>query len=258
MKRILFALVLLPLQLALANGFDEMILWRYSSPIVPAGQYGSSPEQICRIGPNVLLLYSNPYNLRSLSWNFAAVNYGLGRWGVSGAFRSYSLNGLYGDYKTSMAFAYEPVENLGVSSSIDYSRLKFGEDASYNRIDLNIALSYTRKKFTGLLAINRINIKKPYDYPERVEPLILGAVDLGQGMIFNAGYKRTFTGESRWLFRQNIEIVRGANLNLGYMNNPNLLQWGLDLSWKSLNLSFGYHAVSRLNDTMVMGLSWGI
>jgi hypothetical protein len=258
MKKILFALIIIPVQFVWAAGPDEMILWRYSSPIIPQRHYGSTPEQICREGPSVLLLYSNPYNIKSLNWNNASVTYGFGRWGVSGAFRSYSLDGLYGDYKSSLGFAYLPIKKLGISASIDYGKLTFGDDANYNRVDFNLGLSYSRKNLAGMLALGRINLKKPYDSHENIEPMILGSFNPGDGMIFTAGYKESFTGEGRWLFKQDIGIINGLGLELGYMNNPSILQWGLDLSWKSLNLSLGYHAVSRLNDTVVMGLSWGI
>ncbi|HBZ01155.1 MAG TPA: hypothetical protein DEO84_07530, partial [candidate division Zixibacteria bacterium] len=89
-------------------------------------------------GPSVLLLYSNPYNIKSLSWNNASVTYGFGRWGISGAFRSYSLDGLYGDYKTLLGLAYLPIKNWGISLSIDYSKLTFGDDAKFNRVDFNL------------------------------------------------------------------------------------------------------------------------
>ena len=258
MKKILFALILLSSEIIWATGPDEMILWRYSSPIILQGRYGSTPEQICRRGPSVLLLYSNPYNIKSLNWNDASLTYGFGRWGVSGAFRSYSLDGLYGDYKTSLGLACMPVENLGISTSIDYGKLTFGEDAKYNRVDLNLGFSYSRKKLAGMLALSRINLKKPYDSSENIEPMVLGAYNPSERMIFTTGYKESSTGEGRWLFKQDIGIISGIDLELGYMNNPSILQWGLDLSWKSLNLSLGYHAISRLNDTVVMGLSWGI
>ncbi|HBC47756.1 MAG TPA: hypothetical protein DEO84_09015, partial [candidate division Zixibacteria bacterium] len=125
------------------------------------------------------------------------------------------------------------------------------------RVDFNLGLSYSGKKLAGMLALDRINLKKPYGETEKAEPMILGSYNPANGMIFTTGYKESFTGEGRWLFKQDISIINGLGLELGYMNNPGILQWGLDLSWKSLKLSFGYNAVSRLNDTMVMGLSWG-
>jgi hypothetical protein len=256
MKKLIFAFLLLPIQIALAVGPDEMLLWRYQSPIAASGQFGLSPSQICRKGPSALFLYSEPYNIKSLSWNYAAANVGFGRWGLTGSFRGYSLDGLYDDYKSSLGLAVMPIDNLGVSASVDYSALKFGNVSNYDKFDLNLGLSYSMKNIAGALALDRINLKTPYDYPEKAEPMLLGAVDFGEGMIFSAGYKRVYTGQGRWLFMQNIDLLRGIGMELGYMNNPGLLQWGLDLSWKSLNLSVGYHAISRLNDTIIMGLSW--
>jgi hypothetical protein len=82
-------------------------------------------------------------------------------------------------------------------------------------------------------------------------------VDIGDGMIFSGGFRESSQSKGRWFFKQDITIIKGTDLELGYMNNPNLLQWGLDLSWKSFRLSFGYLVISRLNNTMLIGLAWG-
>ena len=86
----------------------------------------------------------------------------------------------------------------------------------------------------------------------------MGSIDLGDGMIFSMGFKSLYTMQSRWFFKQDINIIKGADLELGYLNNPNILQWGLDLSWKSVRLSFAYQGIGKLNDSVVMGLSWGM
>ncbi len=126
-------------------------------------------------------------------------------------------------------------------------------------MELTLILKYHFKKnnLAGAMSLNRINLEKPYDYSRQIEPAVMGAVDLGDGMIFSAGFRESEGKQGRWFFKQDIAIVKGADLELGYMNNPNILRWGLDLSWKSLRLSFSYLAISRLNDTMVIGLSRG-
>jgi hypothetical protein len=257
MKRFILIFMLLPVQTLWASGPDEMILWRYQAPIVSEGHYSLSTAQIYHLGLKAIFLYSNPYRINSLAWNYGGFKYGFGHWGVIGSFRSYSISNLYSDYRTSLGLAINPFREWGISVNCDYSDEKFGRSESYSRFDLDLGLSYSRKNISGEVALRRINIKKPYDYPQRAEPQVIGAVDLGDGMIFTAGFKELYTKEGRWFFRQDISITGGANLDLGYMNNPNILQWGLDLSWKSLNFSFVYLVVGRLNDTMTMGLSWG-
>jgi hypothetical protein len=257
MIRFLLIILLFPVQTILASGPDEMILWRYQAPIVPKGHYTLSTGQIFRPGAKAVFLYSNPYRVNSLGWNYGGFKYGFGRWGIVGSFRSYILSDLYGDYRATLGLAANPYREWGLSLNCEYGDEEFGQSDRYSRLDLDLGLSCSRKNLSGELALKRINIKRPYDYPQRVEPQVLGAIDLGDGMIFTAGFKELYTKEGRWFFRQDINIIGGANLDLGYINNPNILQWGLDLSWKSLNFSFVYLVVGRLNDTMIMGLSWG-
>jgi hypothetical protein len=256
MRKILIALILFPIQLAISSGLDEMILWRYESPIIPKGQLSFAPNQICSKGPGILLLHSNPYSLSSLNWDYATVKYGWGYWGIIGGLKSYALSDLYNDYKASLGMAYEPIEVLAVSASCDYGKLKFGSDTNFSRFDLNLGLSYLRKNLAGVIAVNRINLKKPYNYSEKAEPMVMGSIDLGEGMIFSSGFRSQSSGEDRWFFTQNINIIKDIDLQLGYMNNPNILQWGLDLSWRSFRLGVGYMAISKLNDTLIMGISW--
>jgi hypothetical protein len=256
MRKYVLLLLFIPIQTLLASGLDEMILWRCQSPIIPEGRYSLSTNQIFKPGLKAVFLYSNPYRINSLGWNYAGLKYGSGRWGFIGSFRSYSYSDLYNDYRTSLKLAANPYEECGFSIALDYEDERFGPDDRYSGLGLDLGFSYSWDKMSGELALKKINIKKPYNYPQRIEPQVIGAIELGDGMIFSAGYKELYNKEARWFFRQDIGITAGANLDLGYMNNPNILQWGLDLSWKSLNFSFVYLVVGRLNDTITMGLSW--
>ncbi len=256
MKKMILTILILAVQIAGANGPDDMNLWRYETPLVPKGQFGLANGQILRSGPGGIFLYSNPYRVKSLSWNYGAFKYGFGRWGLMAGFRSYTLANLYNDYATSFELAIRLFSNAGLSLRGNYGHLKFGDVDSYNQFKIDAAVSYGYKNMAGELGFKRITVKKPYDYPERPEPQVMGSIELGDGMIFSAGFKRLYTMQSRWFFQQNINIVEGADLELGFLSNPNILQWGLDLSWKSVRLSFAYQGVGKLNDTMVMGLSW--
>jgi hypothetical protein len=257
MKRYLLIVLLFPIQALRASGPDEMILWRYQAPIVSEEHFSLSTGQIYRQGMKGIFLYSNPYRINSLGWNYAGLKYGSGHWGIIGSFRSYSLSDLYSDYRASLGLAVNPLGEWGLSAGCNYGREEFGRGNKYAGFNLDLGLSYTKDNLSGELAMKRINVKMPYDFPRRAEPQVTGAINLGDGMIFTAGYKRLYTKEGRWFFRQDIDIIEGASLDLGYINNPNILHWGLDLSWKSLNFNFVYLVVGRLNDTMAMGLSWG-
>jgi hypothetical protein len=141
MRKLLIAFLIFPIQNVWANGPDEMILGNYQSPIVPQGHYSTSPGLICREGANALLLYSKPYSISSLNWNFAAVNYGFGHWGIMGGFRSYALSGLYSDSKVTLGAAFKSSKGLAVSALWDFDSEKFGDDSRYGRADLNLGLS---------------------------------------------------------------------------------------------------------------------
>jgi hypothetical protein len=257
MKKVVMALLLIPVKCAFGGGFDDMIQWRYEAPIMPKGQFSLAPNQVYRKSSEILLLHSNPYALSSLNWDYAALKYGAGRWGVFGKFRSYTLSNLYADYATSLGTAYEFSENLAISASGEYGNMKFGDAVSYSSINLNLGLSYSRRNMAGVIAVNRINLKKPYEHYGNAEPMVIGSIDLGEGMIFSTGFRKQANGEGRWYIKQDIGIIDNIDLQLGYLNNPNILQWGLDLSWRSFRLGVGYMAISRLNDTLIMGLSWG-
>ncbi len=257
MKKLIPIILILSVHFAWASGPDDMILWRYEAPLVSAGQFGLATGQIVKSGPGGIFLYSNPYRVKSLGWNYGAFKYGFGQWGIMAGFRSYALSDLYDDHTTSLVLALKPFGSSGLSVGVNYGYLKFGAINSYDRFDIDAGFSYSYKKMAAELELDRITLKKPYDYPERPEPQVIGSIELGDGMIFSAGFKEFYTRQSRWFFQQNINIVRGADLELGYLSNPNILQWGLDLSWKSVRLSFAYQGIGKLNDTMVMGLSWG-
>jgi hypothetical protein len=80
---------------------------------------------------------------------------------------------------------------------------------------------------------------------------------LEPGILLSAGYSNPGLGLSRWYFGQRAALFDHAVVKLGLLNNPNVLFWGLDLSWKRITLDFTYFAIGRLTDTSVMGISYG-
>jgi hypothetical protein len=240
-------------------GIDESILWRYELSSGPADQFGFNPSFICGKGMGLMVLHSNPYQLNHLNWDFGSIKYGLGRIGFIGCFRSFRLSELYDNNTVSSGGAVMLNNHFGTSLMVNISTTKFGNFGNYSGSSLNVNLMYSVRDIMAIAGLKNITLKKPYSFPdiEKPEPYIIAKMSFGNGVQLLGGFRHLRTDINKWYFRQDIALSKGVGLSLGYMNNPNLLEWGLDLYWKNATLLFTYQAISKLNDTMILGLSFG-
>lgn len=260
MRWILLTLLLIWAQVSMASGPDEMILGPRYLP--GFGATGFVPVEVCRAGLRAQFLHADPYgsnDFGELGWSFAAMEYGAGRWGAFGRFRSYGLEGLYQDNSFVLGGALSPARGVSVSLSTTYEREEFGGENGYQRLDLGFSTSYTRSGAVLTGRFERLNLKKPYDFDGITTPDfgLSGSYSFDNGITLGVGYDNPGLGPGRLSLAQRADLVDMVGLKLGFMNNPDLLFWGLDLSYKKLTLDFTYIAIGRLNDTMVLGLSYG-
>jgi hypothetical protein len=257
MKRLVVILILFLSARLAASGFDDMVLWRYELPASSQNSFSLEPLNLSQDGFKAALLHADPYRISSLHWNYAAFKYGLTKWGIFGGARFYGLNNLYSNDQITLGGAFRPHPNFALAVSINNERELFQEIDSYNRIDLDAKISGSISGFTGGLDIDRINLSKSYDGPGIItpEPMIYGSLRFDENYQLSIGAKRLYAKRARWFFNQDANIINGIGLRLGYFSNPNVLNWGLDLNWKSFTFEFTYFAMSRLNDTMALGLT---
>jgi hypothetical protein len=260
MKWLLIFLSFLSLEDIAYAGFDDSILWRYEFASDSSKSYCFNPGYINSPGLGLIFLHTSPYQLRGLAWDFAGLKYGLGRFGFSGHYRSYRLSDLYSANSFSLTGAYKLRQGLDFSISTDLESEEYGQVSKYHRIDAGINLSYARGTIAALGGIRKINLRKPYDLTDidKPEAIILVSTCLAGGIQINAGYKCLNYGINKWYFSQDVALIKGVGLRLGYISNPALIEWGLDLSRKNITLIFTYQAISRLSDTMILGLSFGV
>ena len=257
MKRLIALLVLLTSARLAAGGFDDMVLWRYELPASSQNSFSLEPLRICQNGFMATFLHADPYRIGSLHWNYAAFKYGLTKWGIFGGARFYGLNDLYSDDLITIGGALRPHPDFALAISINHEREQFQEIDSYNRFDLDAKMSGSISSFTGVIDLDRISIMKSYDFPGMAtpEPMFYGSLKFNKDYRLSIGAKRLHTRRTRWFFNQDANIIDGIGLRLGYFSNPNVFNWGLDLNWKSFTFEFTYFAMSRLNDTMALGLT---
>jgi hypothetical protein len=265
MKRLIVIILLFSASAVSASGFDDMILWRYNLPARSSTVFSLEPMNISEHGFKTIFLHTNPYGIGSLRWDYAGFKYGAGKWGIYGQARFYGLNELYTDNIAAFGASVEPYKNIALSAAITRETENFEGIDSYSRLDLSSRLSGSfsisaKTDFTGVICIDRINLKKPYEFPgiDNPEPTIYGSFNFDDNSLFSVGLKRYYTKKTRWFFNQSVSIAEGVDLQLGYINRPNVFNWDLDLSWKSFTFAFTYLAISKLGDTMTLGLSYGM
>jgi hypothetical protein len=241
------------------GGPDDVALWRFGFPGLGRHKFSQEPFSVCARGLTAIAIYAEPYGISSLRWNHAGFKYGFGKWGFDGHFQSYGLTQLYAENTVALGAAFIPHGSLAVSAAIRYAMQTFDHLISYSGIYMDLGVSCKLRDFTGMLVLNRITLKKPYDFPEadRPEPAVSLSIKPDSNLVLSAGFKRTSRGRNRWFIEQSLNIVKDFELHLGYMTAPSILTGGLDISWRRFTLLLTYGAVSRLNDSVVLGLSFG-
>ena len=260
MKRIILIIILLSAAKISASGFDNMMLWRFDLPAYNSKSFSFEPLSMSKQGINAILLHADPYRISSLYWNYAAFKYGMGKWGFYGSARFYGLKDLYSNDRVELGALYRPNSNIAFALSTNHELEQYSGYEQYIRIDFDAKISGSVGNFIGMIDVDKINVEKPYDFPgvATPEPMIYGAYRSNGYYQLSVGAKRLNTKRTRWFFDQDINIIDNVGVRLGFYNNPNVFNWGLDLNWRLFTFEFTYFAVSKLNDTMALGLSFAM
>jgi hypothetical protein len=259
MIRITVLVTLLTSSNLLASGFDEMILWPYDIPDDSSRVINLEPSRICRRGLEGAFLHANPYRIQSLDWDYATVRYGIGRAGLFGQFGSYGLDGYYTKYSYTLGAATRMTESLSSAISGNFQRESFNHAGEYSRADLNIRVSYLYRRFGSILGLSRIKLGSDYEVSNDGSPGPWACISylFNGGIRLSASIKRNQYDRTRWLISQDIDISDAIDVHIGLLNRPRVFFGRLDLSYQWITLVLSYHSVSRLNDTIVLGLAVG-
>lgn len=259
MIRIVFFIALLTSSNLLASGFDEMILWPYDIPDDSSSVINLEPSRLCRRGLEAAFLHANPYGIQSLDWDYATVRYGIGHAGLFGQFGSYGLDGYYTKYTYSFGAAIRVTESLSSAISGNFKRESFYRAGNYLRADLNIRVSHRYRRLRSILGLSRMKLGSDYEVSNDGSPGPWACISylFKGGIRLSASIKRNQYGRTRWLISQDIDISDAIDVHIGLLNRPRVFFGRLDLSYQWITLVLSYHSVSRLNDTIVLGLAVG-
>lgn len=235
-----------------------MFLWQYQLPAADRG-FSFEPASVCSSGYGAIFIHGNPYQNAALSWDFASARYGFGRLGILASYRIYALDDLYGDATYSLGVASKMVNKTYLHISGRYSRESFEGVGNFSGVDCEIRASYHRDNFIGLVGFDGLNLNKPYENAalDQANPSATLIYSHPGSYVLAAGFKRSGAAWNRWYFDHRIQLAPSLDMRLGYITNPNVVEWGLDLTHKSFRLIFTYLGVSRLNDTILFGISVG-
>jgi len=260
MKSLLGALLIMVIyRSAGGTEFDHVILERFHCP--GSSEHGICLEasRLCRQGYTMAFLHTNPYRVNSLSWDFAVARYGWRGLGIYSTFRSYRLDDLYDDMTISAGMAAHIYKGAYALFSAERQREHFEGVDDFTRISCDFRVSYDAVKMVVEAGLEDMIAKLPYNVSpgERAEPVMRATYFASEAIGLSAGFRRDFAGRDRWTFGQSVLIADPIELHLGYMSNPNALQWGLDLSYERITFIFDYTSANKLDDTIIFGLSIG-
>ena len=91
---VLISILTMACGMAFGSGFDSSVLEHFNYPAL-AGGLSFEPSRLCQAGYGALFLHAEPYQIGTLSWDFAAARFGWRGLGVYGVFRSYRLDDIY-------------------------------------------------------------------------------------------------------------------------------------------------------------------
>ncbi|OGC93470.1 MAG: hypothetical protein A2W25_05645 [candidate division Zixibacteria bacterium RBG_16_53_22] len=258
-RAVIISILIAACDMAFASGFDDAVMERFNYPSLATNGLSFEPSRLCRPGFGAGFLHTNPYRIGSLSWDFAAARYGRRGLGLYGSFRSYRLDDIYNDVTIEAGVASHIYKGIYSSVSVARQREDFRGNDDFVRLTCDFRVSYDGGDFIAQAGLEGVVIRNPYDISggERSAPTFRAGYFATEDIMLSTGYRRDQFGRGRWTFGQETAIIPGVRLRLGFMNNPNTLEWGLDLSCKSLTLMFDYKAVNKLSDTVMLGLAMG-
>jgi hypothetical protein len=239
------------------SGLDDMFLLDVNSAPFSKNAFSLEPGNVCSRGYGFMLMHTNPYQNAALNWDLFAARYGFDEIGLAAYFRSYRLENLYNN----SLFAFGPAFSVGrgifARGTLSYEREEFKTVGNYSRIDLAGIISVHKGGLTGQARLEGLNLKKQYAHANTNNPrqLIDISYFVNDKLRLSAGISRDSQKRTRWCFEQELALTGNFSLQLGYINNPNTLQWGLDFSYGSFRFLLNYIATNKLNDTIILGIS---
>lgn len=239
------------------GGFEEMITCYQSLPGTFKNEYSHEPLSLCEKGMTGEFLHANPYKIQGMGWNFAGISFGRGAWAGYGEIKLYNLEELYSLTTLTGGAAMRLSHAIAGALSVEYARESFGGYGNYDGLALNTQVSFQQGNFGASAALSKLTVARRYEAKnDQPEPMLFLAYR-GDGVLLAAGLMKSSQQGGRFFASQEIRIAKSIGLRLGYMNNPNVLRWGLDFSLKMVRLTMTYIGVDRLNDTIVPGISAG-
>lgn len=220
-------------------------------------EYSHEPLSVCQKGITAEFLHANPYEIPGMGWNFAGISVGHDAWAAYGEVKLYNLEELYSLTTLTGGVAMRLPRTIAGALSVEYARESFGRYGDYDGLALNSQVSFQQGNFGASAALSKLRLSKRYETEnDHPEPMLFLSYR-GDGVLVAVGFMKSNQQGNRFFAGQEIRITKSIGLRLGYMNNPNVLRWGLDFSLKMVRLTLTYIGVDRLNDTIVPGISAG-
>lgn len=251
-----FLLIVIP-GMSHASGFQESIQWIYELPDTSGNSASQSPTRVCAAGTRGEVLYVRPYDIGQLNWSGLTISSGFRRWGLIGSFSHYGVNDIYGENRFSGGVAFKLQDQLAFMVRAEYRREDYVVFGVFNSANANIRLDYFQNRFLLSGALEEIRIVEDYRTDLGFRPCACGTYMYNEEISFSAGLKRFPNSRYRWLLDQRTRISAYAELTLGIIGNPNQIFGRLIISHGHIALDLTYYSVDRLDDMVVLGLSFG-
>lgn len=236
--------------------FDDSALWRY---YIPPADEGSESFNVNRDGIKSMFLHSNLHGIKSLNWNFISLRYNSGAAGFGMEFSSVGYKEYYRRNKYRARVEYRFRENIRIAPLIEIATEEFGEYGRYTGSSGEIHINYIRNSLAGGIGITDIQFTQPYDGFDKggFKPFLFGSWIFDEGLILTIGARRFENRRTRWIFDQTISVNRYLVLNFGYMNNPSDIYGGPVLTVNKISFIITYSSISGLDDSVILGISFG-
>lgn len=236
--------------------FDDSALWRY---YIPGTAEDGKKFIVDDDGIKSMFLHSNFHGIESLNWNFISLRYNSGAAGFGMEFSSVGYKEYYRRNKYRAQVDYRLRENIRIAPMIEITTEEFGEYGRYTASSGEIYINYIRNNLAGGIGITDIQFRQPYEKFDNhgLHSFIFGSWIFDEGLILTAGVRRFDNRRTRWIFDQTISVNRYLVLNFGYMNNPSDIYGGPVLTVDKISFIITYSSISGLDDSVILGISFG-
>ncbi|MEE9555434.1 MAG: hypothetical protein V3W18_14200 [candidate division Zixibacteria bacterium] len=258
MKRFGLLIIMLISQNLHGSGFNDSVLWIYDIQS-STNAVSTGPLSICEEKFQTRALYTKPYQISQLRWNdFYAVK-GFGRWGLSGRFNSYGMDGYYNRYLYSIGIAVSPIDSLAVSLEGNYYREIFIDINNFQRWELDTKIAYRKSRFSVAAGLSGITLAEDYEYKSArtLRPWGACSYNFENGITLWSSVRRFENNRTRWFFGQNLRLTSAMDLSVGLMNRPDLIYGRIAIKHGSIIVDLAYYSLNRLNDIILVGFGYG-